>query len=222
MNNQEMKEENINEVKYNKTYYIDTLRAKAWVIPNFISPSEANRVFNYLKSSIHFIQHTLYPGTNRERKQSRLSCQMGNSYPYSGSIHPSSPWDPLVLEIMNRINSEFGCNFNSCLINNYLDGTKYISPHCDDERELGDEGQVVSVSLGAQRNIIVTSKVGSEKYSIPLPPGSLFMMEGKDFQKKYLHGIPKGPASIGQRISLTFRCFKSNNNRIHNNELTFF
>lgn len=185
----------------------DESEAQAWVLNGFLSAEEQLILFQYLQQNIPFIRHTIYPNTPRERKQARRSCSMGHSYPYSGSVHPESPWDSKVLDIMNRVNQRFRCHFNSCLINYYEDGSEYISPHSDDVRSLDTNGQVVSISLGSTRDMVVQAKDLSQKRKFALPPGSLFMMQGSSFQKLYTHGIPKTAANVGPRISLTFRRF---------------
>lgn len=182
--------------------------AKAWLRLNFVEPEEEKELFQYFQKHIPFIRHILYAGTDRERKQARLSCSMGAAYAYSGSVHPESPWDQKVLEIMNRINAEYGTQFNSCLINYYQNGSEYISAHSDDERRLDRNGLVLSLSFGSERVMTIRSKTGAMKpLLIPLPPGSLFAMEGPQFQKLFTHGIDRCSPKVGPRISLTFRRF---------------
>jgi alkylated DNA repair dioxygenase AlkB len=200
--------------------YINTPSAKAWVVNGYIPDIQQQELFEHLRTTVPFIRHVLYANTKRERRQARLSCSMGGSYPYSGSVHPESSWNDRVYQIMQQVNKDFACNFNSCLVNYYQNGSEYISQHSDDEKGLDKQGQVVSISLGTQRDMTVISKDITKKYTIPLPPGSLFMMEGKDFQKLYTHGINKTSVSVGPRISLTFRCFVVNNTPQQN--LSFF
>jgi alkylated DNA repair dioxygenase AlkB len=206
-NNDVKEEKQIKEVKKDIIIDLGEHEAQAWVVDDFLNPEEEPTLFQYFQQHIPFIRHTIYPNTNRERKQARKSCSMGNSYPYSGTVHPESAWDPKVLEIMNRVNKEFQCNFNSCLVNYYENGNEYISPHSDDERSLDAQGQVVSVSFGSTREMHVLSKNLGQKYKFALKPGSLFMMQGTYFQKLFTHGIPKTTENVGPRISLTFRRF---------------
>lgn len=206
----------------NKRTYIDQKDAKCWVIENYIQTKKADELLQHIMKNVPFIRHTLYKGTARERQQARFSCSMGKSYAYSGSVHPESPWDKYVQEMMEQVNHDFGCSFNSCLVNLYQDGSQYISPHSDDDRGLDVNGQVVSISLGAERPMTVCAKDMSQKMNINLGHGSLFMMEGKMFQKLYTHGINKTSKMIGPRVSLTFRCFRENNNVNRNTMPTFF
>jgi len=203
----------------NKIVHIDEKDAKCWVLNNYISSSEANDLLSHIIKTVPFIRHTLYKGTSRERQQARLSCSMGQSYAYSGSIHPQSPWNERIKDIMEKVNQDFGCKFNSCLVNLYEDGSQNISPHSDDERGLDVNGQVVSISLGAERPMTVCAKDMSQKLNIDLGHGSLFMMEGNAFQKRYTHGINKTSKKIGPRVSLTFRCFREKTDKT---DYTFF
>lgn len=59
-------------------------------------------------------------------------------YKYSGQISKSKrlferPW---IWMLMDSINKDLGTNFNGVLINEYVSGNNYISPHSDDERSL--------------------------------------------------------------------------------------
>lgn len=198
------------EAKSGIKVYIDEPDAKAWVLPEFLSDAEQQALMAHLVETVPFIQHTLYVNSDHPRKQARLSCSMGNSYAYSGSVHPVSPWNERVQEIMQRVNQLCGCHFNSCLLNYYRHGGEYISAHSDDERSLDAKGQVVSVSLGAERVMTIRRKnMQGKSVQIPLPPGSLFMMEGKYFQTRFTHGIDRATAPVGPRLSLTYRCFRS-------------
>ena len=41
--------------------------------------------------------------------------------------------------------------FNSCLLNLYHDGNEGIGWHSDDEKSIGDNSSIASVSIGAER-----------------------------------------------------------------------
>lgn len=189
--------------------------AMAWLRYDFISTEEEKQqLFEMMRDQIPWIRHVLYKNSNKEMKQARLSCSMGAAYAYSGSIHPQSDWHPKVMEIMNRINQEYDTKFNSCLLNFYQDGSQYISAHSDQDQYLDKQKcLVVGLSLGQERIMTIRSKnqaqLNMKPIYIPLANGSLFGMQGKDFQRLLTHGIDKAKAHevMGPRISLTFRCF---------------
>ena len=143
-------------------------------------------------------------------------------YKYSGQEAPLYIWDapdsadpeiPGVVdryyyprEICRSINSSIGGGFNSCLIIRYLTGKNYISYHSDDERQLGENGQVVTVSLGASRKFRLRKKGQTSGYCFEttLHHGDLVIMDG-DMQSHYMHSIIKELKVVEPRISLTYR-----------------
>ena len=77
------------------------------------------------------------------------------------------------------------------LVNRYASGKDYISFHSDDEKGLHGNF-VATVSTGADRFFVVKKKETKEtvaKLSTEAHP--MIVMEGAQFQKEYIHGIPK-------------------------------
>ncbi|KAJ9319418.1 hypothetical protein DTO271D3_187 [Paecilomyces variotii] len=120
---------------------------------------------------------------------------------------------PSCLEtVRKQIESVCGATFNFCLINYYASGEDSISYHSDDERFLGPEPTIASLSLGARRDFLMKHKPfqsGGERGTLKLPLGSgdMVVMRGET-QANWLHSIPKrkggGEADRG-RINITFR-----------------
>eukprot|EP01137_Pigoraptor_chileana_P004986 Opistho-2@2763 len=98
-----------------------------------------------------------------------------------------------------------GTTFNSCLLNEYRNGSQYIGFHADDEKDLGENRMVATVSLGGARDFVLKPKKseGEKTTKILLESGSLVVMAG-ECQRLYHHSIPKR-ASAEYRVSLTFR-----------------
>lgn len=84
---------------------------------------------------------------------------MGKEYVYSGSVHPGVEWTGPITKLKERINKDLGTDFNQCLLNNYRTGNDYISNHSDNERELSN-GTVAGISLGAERILVMSKKIG--------------------------------------------------------------
>ncbi|CAG2235031.1 ALKBH3 [Mytilus edulis] len=84
--------------------------------------------------------------------------------------------------------------------------------HSDDERSLGPEPTIASLSFGDSRNFELRKKpsTGSDDYTymqhakIPLTHGSLLIMEGAT-QADWQHRIPREYHDRGPRINLTYR-----------------
>ena len=94
-------------------------------------------------------------------------------------------------------------NINSCLINYYEDGTKFIPPHKDTHLSFGLNPTIIGISYGDTR--IFTIKNTKEKYSFNLESGSMFIMAGSS-QRYYTHETEKSNTNKS-RFSLTFREF---------------
>lgn len=129
-------------------------------------------------------------------------------YKYSGQVTPVIPLlnHPFLLVILQKVNKALQSNYNGILVNLYEDGTNYISPHADNERDISHVG-VASIAFGETRSFVIRYKHNKQIYkSVQHTPGSLFVMAG-DFQKHFLHGIPKDK-TVHPRVSLTFRTKK--------------
>jgi alkylated DNA repair dioxygenase AlkB len=141
----------------------------------------------------------------KQHLQPRLTAAYGDApYTYSGlTIHPL-PWTPLLLSIKAAVEEACACTFNSVLLNYYRDERDSMGMHSDDERELGRNPAVASVSFGATRTFILRHKASKQTIRLDLTDGCLLLMAGA-LQHQWQHGINKLTKSIGARINLTFR-----------------
>ena len=77
--------------------------------------------------------------------------------------------------------------------------------HADDERELGREPAIASISLGATRRFKLRHRRRRDAVSaLDLGHGSLLLMAGAT-QHCYVHALPKTARPVAERINLTFR-----------------
>jgi alkylated DNA repair dioxygenase AlkB len=140
----------------------------------------------------------------------RLVAWHGDAaYKYSGILHRPREWtQPLLL--LKRIAEKCArANFNSVLLNLYRDGQDSMGWHSDDEKELGDNPVIASLSLGAERVFHLRHKTDPAlKLKLPLPHGSCLVMGGA-MQHHWQHALPKTARPLiefgGARINLTFR-----------------
>ena len=140
----------------------------------------------------------------------RLICWYGNKeaiYRYSGVEHIPYPWTKSLLELKNHIEAFTQYSFNSVLGNLYRDGNDAMGWHSDDEKELGQNPFIASISLGALRVFKIRHKSTREQYKLTLPHGSLLTMSGL-FQHHWQHSIPRTSTCKMPRINLTFRNIK--------------
>ncbi|SDA20631.1 alpha-ketoglutarate-dependent dioxygenase AlkB [Sphingomonas sp. NFR15] len=142
-------------------------------------------------------------------KQPRLVAWFGDegtAYRYSGIYLSPLPWTDILIGIKRRVESVTKNKFNSVLLNYYRDNNDSMGMHSDDEKELGHNPTIASVSLGAERPLLLKSKriPESRTIKIVLASGSLLIMKGET-QHNYRHGIAKERQAIGPRVNLTFR-----------------
>ena len=113
-----------------------------------------------------------------------------------------------LLKIKTTIETKLDIKFTSCLANLYRDGNDSNGWHADDEKELGKNPIIASISFGEKRVFHFKHRYNKElKKKLVLEPGSLLLMQGAT-QENWLHQIPKTKKQIGERINLTFRIIK--------------
>ena len=137
----------------------------------------------------------------------RKAAWYGNdeySYTYSGTTKVALPWTPELTAIKKIVEEKTGTKFNSCLLNLYHNGNEGMTWHSDDEKILGKNTVIASVSLGASRKFAFKHKGTKETISTILENGSLLVMKGTT-QNNWLHCLPKTVKVLSPRINLTFR-----------------
>ncbi len=181
--------------------------------PRFFSLEETNYYFDFLLNAIPWQQDDITV-FGKTYKQPRLTALYGNNsqvYSYSNiTMHPHVFTKELLL-IKSKVEKVVDSNFTTCLLNLYRDGKDSNGWHADNEKELGINPIVASVSFGADRLFKLKHKDHSNiKKDIVLHNGSLLIMKGET-QNKWLHQIPKTNKNIGKRINLTFRIITKKN-----------
>jgi alkylated DNA repair dioxygenase AlkB len=118
-------------------------------------------------------------------------------------------WNEDVVQVRMNLQDIVGsADMNCCFVNGYKDGHDQLGWHSDDSPEMDDCRPIVSVSLGAEREIWFRQALvigWGETKKLSMPPGSALVME-PGFQDLYQHRIPKSSRQdCGPRLSLTFR-----------------
>jgi len=126
------------------------------------------------------------------------------SYTYSGTTKQALVWTPELAELKGLVEKLTDTTFNSCLLNLYHDGNEGMAWHSDDEKSLGRNTTIASVSLGAEREFRLKHKRTQEAVSTLLASGSLLVMKDST-QSHWLHCLPKSKKIKTPRINLTFR-----------------
>ena len=130
----------------------------------------------------------------------------GKSYTYSGSTFFPSQWNNVLLQLKERVENYSEIKFNSVLLNEYPSGEVGMGWHSDDEKELGTDPIIASLSFGANRDFIFKHKTDKsiENVKLHLKSGSLLLMLGST-QHYWKHSLPKRLKVKEPRINLTFR-----------------
>ncbi|MFY0604949.1 MAG: alpha-ketoglutarate-dependent dioxygenase AlkB [Flavobacteriaceae bacterium] len=126
------------------------------------------------------------------------------SYTYSNVTKQANLWTEELIALKQAIEKESGVVFNSCLLNLYHTGEEGMAWHSDDEKSLGKDTTIASLSFGAERKFSFKHKSTKQKVDIVLENGSLLLMKGTT-QTHWLHRLPPTKKVQSPRINLTFR-----------------
>jgi len=174
--------------------------------PNFFKSEDADIIFQELKSSVFWQQDDIKV-FGKIHAQPRLTALYGNEgkpYSYSNITMQPHPWTLLLQKLKFQIESVANASFTSVLLNYYRDGKDSNGWHADNEKELGTNPIIASLSFGASRVFQLKHNSLPVKQNITLESGSLLLMKGTT-QHFWKHQIPKTNAPVGGRINLTFR-----------------
>ena len=136
----------------------------------------------------------------------RLYLWYGDTpYTYSGKLHEPCAMPKFLLNIKDRLQDELQVAFNSVLCNLYRDGNDCVGWHSDNEKELGKNPVIASISLGATRKFRLRHTSGHvQTREFELSHGDLLVMKG-ECQKYWQHCVPRQRGIRQPRINLTFR-----------------
>lgn len=125
-------------------------------------------------------------------------------YTYSNTTKSALPWTKELLELKSIAEDHTEAQFNSCLLNLYHNGEEGMAWHSDDEKSLGKNTAIASMSFGAEREFAFKHKVNGQQVAVSLEHGSLLVMKGTT-QSHWLHRLPTRAKIKSPRVSLTFR-----------------
>jgi len=174
---------------------------------HFIDEDECSSLFNTLRNEVTWLQDRIKI-FGKEYNQPRLTAlyaENNNTYSYSGITMKPRLFTEELLILRNKLKAHTGIHFTSCLLNLYRNGQDSNGWHADNEKELGKNPSIASISLGADRFFkLKHNTLREEKHKLLLKNGSLLFMEGPT-QHYWKHEIPKTKKEVGERINLTFR-----------------
>lgn len=186
---------------------LDLSRGEVAYYPSFFTVDEANHYFRFLKETIpwQLDQIKVFGKTYDQPRLTSLYANNGKAYSYSGITMKPHPFSQELKEIKEKVETLADVDFTTCLLNLYRDGKDSNGWHADDEKELGKNPIIASVSFGAARYFHLRNKEDkTQKHKILLEHGSLLLMKGET-QHYWQHQIAKTAKKVGERINLTFR-----------------
>jgi len=180
---------------------------EVFYFPQFLSPHQANLYYEVFFHKVKWQQPEIQL-FGKKYLVPRLTAWYGDPYAtyyYSGLKNEPLPWFEELLELKKVLQHFCNTSFNSVLINLYRHEKDSMGWHADDEKELGKNPIIASVSLGAKRKFVLRNKQNkSQRVSIELENGSLLWMKG-ECQHFWEHAVPKQNKPLNPRINLTFR-----------------
>ncbi len=174
----------------------------------FILPEKVNEYFQLLLHNIQWKQEEIivFGKNHLEPRLTAWYADEGSHYSYSRKVLQAEKWTTELLELKNKIEEILpGNSFNNVLLNLYRDGHDKMGWHSDNEKELGPNPCIASLSFGATRYFDLKHKKDKTKrYRFELSSGMLLVMSGS-LQEYWLHQIPQQKNVKDSRINLTFR-----------------
>ena len=188
----------------------DLPNASIEYFPDFFDSEKSKMLFDKLLEEVPW-QHdeiTVFGKTHWQPRLTALYGNEGKQYSYSNIVMKPHSWSPLIMFIKNEIEEYCQENFTTVLLNLYRDGRDSNGWHADNEKELGRNPIIASVSFGAERAFhLQHNTIENAKQKVILENGSLLVMKGET-QHFWKHQITKTAKPIGSRINLTFRIIK--------------
>ncbi|DBB08629.1 TPA: hypothetical protein ACH3X3_008755 [Trebouxia sp. C0006] len=175
----------------------------------FLSASLATSLYTWCLSELPWFL-VQYKARGMDIKTPRFTTTFGVDASYKGqtmAMYDRAPRRiPETLQtLLDAVSEATGTDFNFVLMNYYQDGTHSISYHSDDEKFLGLNPTIASLSVGGSRDFLMKHKDDAKrKEKFPLEKGDMLVMQGTT-QSKWLHSIPKRTSSVQPRVNITFR-----------------
>ena len=174
----------------------------------FILPEKADAYFQLLLHNIQWKQEEIvvFGKKHFEPRLTAWYANQGTHYAYSNKILQPKDWSVELIELKTKIEKILpGKSFNSVLLNLYRDGNDKMGWHSDNEKELGPNPCIASLSFGATRYFDLKHKQDKTKrFRFELSSGMLLVMSGS-LQDYWLHQVPQQKKVKEPRINLTFR-----------------
>lgn len=190
-----------------KKQHFNLPNAELIYITNAFSKEEADNYFKTIetKTNWHHDDITIFGKTYKQPRLTALFGDSNRSYSYSNIVMHPEPFTSTLKVIKGKVENFTDVKFNTLLINLYRNGNDSNGWHADNEKELGKNPIIASVSFGEARPFHFKHRtLKDHRHKLTLEHGSLLIMKG-EMQHNWLHQIAKTKKEIKPRINLTFR-----------------
>lgn len=187
-------------------YNLAPFDGELYSFKQFYQPPEADWLLTLFKTGLAWQEEEIFI-FGKWCKVPRLMCWYGDPgacYRYSGVNHEPILWTAELLSVRKKTEQRCQYNFNSVLANLYRNGSDSMGCHADNEKELGANPVIASLSFGDTRLFRLHHKKRKETLNIQLEHGDLLVMAGA-LQHHWVHSLPKTKSIKSPRINLTFR-----------------
>ena len=170
-------------------------------LPNLVE--DAGNLYNRLLNELDW-----YHADEAVPRKEYYVNDYGYDYTYGtgewARTYSSMPTHEVIESIRVKLEEWLDVKFDVVFLNLYENKRNHLGWHADDSPEMSHEHPIVTVSLGAEREIWFRENGSKEVEKVLLENGSACAMIA-GMQKTHQHRIPKCSYECGTRISLTFR-----------------
>lgn len=178
------------------------------VIPQFLFRKEADFLEEKLETCIPWTQVKYYRPERGYVITPRLTwaCGFHQETHYSllkGDYTPNKI-PSFLIPLKNFVEEQTDQKFNFILLSKYRNQNDSIAFHSDNEKFLGNNPVICSISIGYKKEFVLKNKENKEKEILDLKHGDLLIMKN-NCQKDYEHAVLKNKERCYTRYSITFR-----------------
>jgi alkylated DNA repair dioxygenase AlkB len=134
-----------------------------------------------------------------------LDTNIHYDYKVSGGSPPNHVMCGTLRGITQKVNAALHTNFNTILLNKYIDGRDCIGFHRDKETGWVENTGFATLAFGAERDFVVKNE--RETHCLSHRAGSVIHLP-HPLNQEFEHSVPKRLKITEPRISLTFRELK--------------
>jgi len=173
---------------------------------NFLYKKEADKLLDFLENNIPWTQVKYFKPERGYVVTPRLTWVAGfhqdDFYDLKNFVPNKIP--DFLLPLKDLIQNYTQSEYNFILFSKYRNEKDSITYHSDDERFLGSNPTIASLTLGNPRPFVLKNKRTKESEVFNLSHGDLFVMKN-NCQKDFFHAVPKQTKEFRPRYSITFR-----------------